>query len=57
MSWIVKILAVLALFSCALSLSMQHDANKVDIEYCGACGYAGPANRVKLAVQKAFPGV
>lgn len=27
----------------------------IDIEYCGGWGYGGPANRVKNAIQAAFP--
>lgn len=53
MSWIVRILAVLALLSCALSLSLH--TGKIDIEYCGACGYGGPAKRVRDSILKAFP--
>lgn len=53
MSWIVKVLAVLALLSCAISLSIH--TGKIDIEYCGACGYGGPANRLKKSILQAFP--
>lgn len=53
MSWIVRILVVLALLSCALSLSLH--TGKIDIEYCGACGYGGPAKRVRDSILKAFP--
>jgi selT/selW/selH-like putative selenoprotein len=30
---------------------------KIDIEYCGAWGFGGPANRVKAAIKNAFPDV
>lgn len=29
----------------------------IDIEYCGAWGYGGPATRLKKAIQATFPDV
>lgn len=29
----------------------------IDIEYCGSWGYGGPALRLKMSIQKAFPNV
>lgn len=29
----------------------------IDIEYCGAWGYGGPANRLKKSIAEAFPNV
>lgn len=51
MNLIVKIIVILALFGSAISLTLS---NKVDIEYCGACGYGGPANRLKKAIISAL---
>ena len=57
MSCIAKILVVLALLSCAVSLTLHLQANSIRIEYCSTCGLGGPANRLKSSIISAFPNV